>query len=391
MLKEEKARCNRKEIVAFEQETREPPSGQGKNSRTQERNSVVNPSHRETVLLVLFRGRGMMTDKNLTASSNPPTAEYPVAKTPLAELPDSTALYTFVGMVDIGTPSQTFNVIFDTGSTKAWVRPGASVGFFDTNKSTTFTESGVVATEIDYGDGTVVQGTWATDRITIAGFSSPAQPFVQATVTTKNGNATHAADGIVGMARAVPPGTPPPMPMGTPAEIPYLTSWWQEIVAYRLVACPVFAFDFDTQARTGQLTIGGVDQAMVGGVAWIPLNTSNSAPLQWTVQVTGMQVANTSIPLSIAAGIDTGTSLILLPTDLSVQINTALRGTLNSSDRFPFWTVPYTGLPPVMIAFGATMVTLYPDQYTFRIQGGCRSGFSNSDKKFAVLGSMFLR
>merc|ERR1711939_878156 len=76
----------------------------------------------------------------------------------------------YYGQATVGTPPQTFNVIFDTGSANLWV-PNSKVGLrglmkhkYDSSKSSTYVKNGTEF-KIQYGSGPV-SGIWSQDVMT---------------------------------------------------------------------------------------------------------------------------------------------------------------------------------------------------------------------------------
>merc|ERR1712054_528456 len=75
----------------------------------------------------------------------------------------------YYGEVQVGTPPQTFKVIFDTGSANLWI-PNSKVGLvgllkhkYDSSKSSTYIKNGS-AFNIRYGSGPV-SGIWSEDTV----------------------------------------------------------------------------------------------------------------------------------------------------------------------------------------------------------------------------------
>jgi hypothetical protein len=81
----------------------------------------------------------------------------------------------YYGYIDIGTPGQTFKVVFDTGSSNLWVPSKACRtslacylhSSFDSKKSSTYTKDGGKF-EMNYGSGGC-SGKWAYDDVTMGG------------------------------------------------------------------------------------------------------------------------------------------------------------------------------------------------------------------------------
>lgn len=93
----------------------------------------------------------------------------------------------YYGEVGIGTPPQTFGVVFDTGSSNLWVpskecrlSPACYLHkYFDSSKSTTYKTDGTKF-NITYGSGAVV-GFAGIDTVTVAGLRAENALFGQIT------------------------------------------------------------------------------------------------------------------------------------------------------------------------------------------------------------------
>jgi len=80
----------------------------------------------------------------------------------------------YYGQVEIGTPAQTFNVVYDTGSSNLWVPSSHCTSIsclvhtrYNAGKSSTYKANGT-AFDITYGSGSV-GGTVSSDIVSVAG------------------------------------------------------------------------------------------------------------------------------------------------------------------------------------------------------------------------------
>ncbi|KAH9915938.1 protease [Epithele typhae] len=111
----------------------------------------------------------------------------------------------WAGIVGVGTPQQSFNVDFDTGSADLWI-PSANCTATDCaqkakyhpEQSSTSQRQGDKFAGIRYQDGSTASGPIFTDTVTVAGISVKNQGF--AAVESMSGELAHRPiDGVLGL------------------------------------------------------------------------------------------------------------------------------------------------------------------------------------------------
>lgn len=243
----------------------------------------------------------------------------------------------YYGTVSIGTPPQSFQVVFDTGSSDLWI-PAVSCSTFSTNcdvktkydhtVSSTYAAvdpaSGVDPDFfIQYGSGPV-NGEYVTDLIQLAdNLEVTEQVFAEVTNTDGLGDlyGNGPFDGILGMGfRYLTVGNVPTV--------------FENVVSQNEdnAVNGQFAFYLGDNAD-GELTLGGYDESRVSGdINWVPLASAS----YWVVDLEGKfgetDLNEISGTRNDAVGIiDTGTSLIYGPTPIVDKIMTDVGATF-----FPF-------------------------------------------------------
>jgi hypothetical protein len=109
--------------------------------------------------------------------------------------------------VQIGTPPQTVNLNFDTGSSDLWVfsneTPITQVrgqAIVDIRNSTTAKRVTGASWEVRYGDGSNSRGNVYTDTVTIGGITVENQAIESATQVSPSFTRNAAQSGLVGLA-----------------------------------------------------------------------------------------------------------------------------------------------------------------------------------------------
>lgn len=209
----------------------------------------------------------------------------------------------FYGEIEVGTPAQTFQVIYDTGSSNLWVPSkdldgNRAKSKYDHDASSTYTADGATF-NIEYGSGPV-SGYYSDDTVTLAGL--PVENFKFAEITDASGlGAAFAAgkfDGIQGLAWDSISVDGVPTLFGTLCENGQLDK------------C-LFSFSLNTD-EDGELLIGGIDETKyTGDIAWVPLKQES----YWEIALDGVQVDGEDMTNCTTAIVDSGTSLLTGPTE----------------------------------------------------------------------------
>jgi len=218
----------------------------------------------------------------------------------------------YFGNVKIGTPAQTFRVIFDTGSSNLWVpRKGCQncgskwIGRkekFDPETSSSFVEDGKPF-DIQYGSGPV-EGTFGQDKVILAddieimdqklGLIDDASGLGFAFTMGK-------FDGILGL------GFNTISILGV--ETPMDNAFEQGVIEKNM-----FAFYLGDN-EDGELTIGGVDESRyVGDFHMVDLLEATYWEIKLDNVKTGRSGATGGIVGDTTAIVDSGTSMITGPT-----------------------------------------------------------------------------
>lgn len=299
----------------------------------------------------------------------------------------------YFGDIAIGTPPQVFTVVLDTGSSNLWVPSTKCHSFscylhnrFDAAKSSTYEPNGREF-KLQYGTGSV-EGYISKDTLHIAGMQVQGQEFGE---TTKEPGLTFALgkfDGIMGLGYkeiAVGGGAPP----------------FYQMIKQNLIAEQVFAFWLRRVASGadttgGELTFGGVNrERFTGEVRWAPVTRKG----YWEVKLDSLSFGGNDgeqLFKDGRAAIDTGTSLIAVPSTVADAINARIGATKSFRGMYVVECDRIPNLPSVTFSFGGNDFPLAPTDYIMQTPGVCFSVFMGIDVPppagpLFIVGDAFLR
>jgi len=305
---------------------------------------------------------------------------------PLTDVQDT----EYYGEVDIGTPPQKFQVIYDTGSSNLWVpskgcsncKSGSSR--YDSGSSTTYVKDGQ-SFQLQYGTGSC-NGFISKDDITMGGLTISGFQFGE--VTTEAADVFGAApfDGILGMGVPSAAVDKVPMPM-------------DQLVAQKKIEHNIFSFFLASGGRSGStLVLGGTDpQFYTGNISYISLATAHRLLPYWLISASDIKVGGESSGscswlIGCEMVVDTGTSLLAGPVSATNALIKKIGNVTEDCSNAD-------SLPTLTITVGGKDFDIGPDFYVLRVKDDetgkelCELGIQGMDAgaPIWILGDPFLR
>lgn len=292
--------------------------------------------------------------------------------------------------LEIGTPGQQFKILLDTGSSNLWVPSTKCTSIacylhnkYDSSDSTTYKSNGTELT-LPYGSGTVA-GFVSEDTVRIGeSLIIPKQLFGEITSEPGLAFAFGKFDGIMGL--------------GYPSiSANHITPPIVSAIDQGLLDKGVFAFYLGDTAKSeengGVATFGGVDKSYYkGDITYLPVRRK----AYWEVEFDSITLGKESAELNIGAAIDTGTSLIGLPSGLAEILNSQIGAKKSWSGQYTIDCSVRDSLPDLTLTFSGYNFTISPYDYIMEISGSCVSSFMPVDLSppvgpLAIIGDVFLR
>lgn len=294
----------------------------------------------------------------------------------------------YYGVIGVGTPAQSFTVIFDTGSSNLWVPDetcpcGRIIGHkdkFHASKSSTYVKDGSEF-QILYGSGPV-SGTFGIDSVTVADdITVKDVHFGQIADAGGLGYAYLLGkfDGILGLAFQT---------LSVGNAVPVFELAFEQ----KVISLPVFSFYLGND-KDGELTFGGYDKSKFKGELQKVKLTSAT---YWQIEIDGLTVGGDGIVVDgkNSAIVDSGTSLIAMPSAQVEKLANAMGATKMFTGQYKIDCSLIPSLPVVTFKINGIHYPLDGADYVLQSSNMCLlafMAFPSNDGPSYILGDVFMR
>ncbi|XP_065307874.1 lysosomal aspartic protease-like [Dermacentor albipictus] len=287
----------------------------------------------------------------------------------------------YYGVISIGTPPQTFNVVFDTNSNVTWL---PSVGcskaqcgnrkLYDNRKSSSYSHYGIWV-DVPSFAGNGIKGTAARETIDIGGIKLTDQLFVEATVIDPKIYNGLPFDGVVGL--------------GTEPELPEHWSVFDTMNQRRLLYMPLFGFYLHKtpDGADGEIKFGDYDPDDYQG----DLRVLRLDEQDWSIRMFYVKIRILELWGIFTAKPASALPYIYGPEKFIKYIHWALGATRSAQGEY---TVDCERVPelPVIGLDASGSMDLSPEDYVVKVGTVCYSGFGVLQQKAVwLLGQNYLR
>ena len=295
----------------------------------------------------------------------------------------------YYGPVSVGNPPQSFNVVYDTGSSNLWVpsKKCTNCGShpkYDDTKSSTYKKDGR-AFNIQYGSGPV-SGFLSADSIGVGSATVKAQTFAEITNVKGLGLAYSIGkfDGILGLGFQS-------------ISVDNITTVFGNMVAQGLVDEPSFSFYLSqTSGQDGELIFGGADPSKYSApLTWVDLTSET----YWETKLDSLMVGGTSGTSATRVIVDSGTSILAGPTaDVkAIAKQVGAKPFFLNPEEYTIDCSKISSLPDIDVTMGGQKFTLTGKDYVINEENvECLFGMTGIDVPAPmgplwIMGDIFMR
>ncbi|XP_035012911.1 gastricsin [Hippoglossus stenolepis] len=298
---------------------------------------------------------------------------------------------TYYGAISIGTPPQSFQVLFDTGSANLWVdsiycntQACNAHTKFNPQQSSTYSAKGQNF-YLPYGAGSLY-GTFGYDTVNVGGIVINNQEIGLSTNEPGQNFVVAKFDGILGLSYPY---------ISAGGETPVMDN----MISHNLLDANIFAFYLSRGGQQGSvLSFGGVDTSLYQGqISWTPVTSET----YWQIGIQGFEINGQETgwcSRGCQSIVDTGTSALTAPSQLLPYIMQAIGAQRSQYGQYMVDCSQVNNLPTLSFVISGVAFQLTPSAYI--IQDGsqsCSVGItptylpSRDGEPLWIFGDVFLR
>ncbi|KAG5282132.1 hypothetical protein AALO_G00052580 [Alosa alosa] len=289
---------------------------------------------------------------------------------------------SYYGVISLGTPPQSFSVVFDTGSSNLWVpsvycNSAACNNHRQFNPDISSTYQGTQQSlRIRYGTGSMT-GILGYDTLEVGGITVSNQIFGLSESEAQFMEHME-PDGILGLA----------FPSIASAGA---TPVFDNMMRQGLVSQDLFSVYLSGDSESGSVVLfGEIDsQFYTGSFTWVPLTSET----YWQIELDSITInGNVACADGCQAIVDTGTSLIVGPSSDISNMNAWVGATTDQYGDALVSCENIENMPEVTFNINGHAFTLPASAYVFQRNSGCTAGFGNGGtQQLWILGDVFIR
>ncbi|KAL3041325.1 hypothetical protein OYC64_019515 [Pagothenia borchgrevinki] len=263
---------------------------------------------------------------------------------------------TYYGAISIGTPPQSFQVLFDTGSANLWVdsiycstRACNTHTKFNPRESSTYSANGKTFF-LPYGAGSL-HGTFGYDTVNVGGIVINHQEIGLSTNEPGQNFVVAKFDGILGLSY-------PSISAG--GETPVVDN----MISQNLLSANIFSFYLSRGGQQGSvLSFGGVDTSLYRGqIYWTPVTSET----YWQIGVQGFEINGRETgwcSQGCQSIVDTGTSTLTAPSQFIGDIMQAIGAQRSQNGMYMVDCSELNHLPTLSFVISGVALPLPPSAY----------------------------
>ncbi|KAH6648811.1 aspartic peptidase domain-containing protein [Truncatella angustata] len=294
--------------------------------------------------------------------------------------------------VSIGTPAQTLNLDFDSGSSDLWVFSSETASsdvsgqsIYTPSDSSTSKELSGQSWDISYGDGSTSSGTVYTDLVTVGGVSFDSQAVETAETVSSSFTSDANNDGLLGLAFST-------LNTVTPTAQKTFFDNIKDTLDQSLWTCDLKA------GEPGTYNFGWIDESLyTGDIAYTDVDTSDGFWISSSSSSSKASGSSSSSASTTLSGIaDTGTTLALFPESVCEEYYASVSGASYSNSIGGYVFSCDADLPEFSYTVGDVTVTIPSDYLNYSPVNTagtqCYGGIQpNTDIGFSIFGDVALK